>query len=90
MGITNAAVFKLVPQEIPQAVSGAAGWVGGLGAFGGFAITIMMAGFVKAEGIGDPGYAHGFVTFVGLGIVSMAIIYLPKHMRRAWLCLKKQ
>lgn len=30
MGIANAAVFKLVPQEVPQAVGGAAGWVGGL------------------------------------------------------------
>lgn len=38
MGVANAAVFKLVAQEVPEAVGGAAGWVGGLGAFGGFAI----------------------------------------------------
>jgi NNP family nitrate/nitrite transporter-like MFS transporter len=36
MGAANAAVFKLVPQRVPWAVGGAAGWVGGLGAFGGF------------------------------------------------------
>lgn len=29
MGVNNAAVFKLVPQEVPHAVGGAAGWVGG-------------------------------------------------------------
>jgi NNP family nitrate/nitrite transporter-like MFS transporter len=28
MGVCNAAVFKLVPQEVPQAVGGAAGWEG--------------------------------------------------------------
>ncbi len=38
MGIGNAAVFRLVPQEVPKTVGGAAGWIGGLGAFGGFAI----------------------------------------------------
>jgi NNP family nitrate/nitrite transporter-like MFS transporter len=43
MGVNNAAVFKLVPQEVPQAVGGAAGWVGGLGAFGGFAILELIA-----------------------------------------------
>ncbi len=29
MGVSNAAVFKLVPQEVPKAVGGASGWVGG-------------------------------------------------------------
>ena len=43
MGITQAAVFKLVPQEVPEAVGGASGWVGGLGAFGGFALLEMAA-----------------------------------------------
>ena len=36
MGAANAAVFKMVPQKVPWAVGGAAGWVGGIGAFGGF------------------------------------------------------
>ncbi|HHG75360.1 MAG TPA: MFS transporter, partial [Persephonella sp.] len=34
MGIANGAVFKLVPKYVPHATGGAAGWVGGLGAFG--------------------------------------------------------
>ncbi|MBE0597284.1 MAG: MFS transporter, partial [Desulfuromonadales bacterium] len=42
MGAGNAAVFKILPQEVPQAVGGAAGWVGGLGAFGGFVIPPLL------------------------------------------------
>ncbi len=38
MGVGNAAVFKLVPKYVPKATGGAAGWVGGLGAFGGFVV----------------------------------------------------
>lgn len=43
MGISNAAIFKLVPQIVPEAVGGTAGWVGSLGAFGGFVIPLIMA-----------------------------------------------
>jgi NNP family nitrate/nitrite transporter-like MFS transporter len=82
MGITNAAVFKLVPQEIPQAVGGAAGWVGGLGAFGGFVIPIMMATFVKTQNVGDPGYVHGFTIFASLALMSIVLIYLLEQIRR--------
>jgi len=82
MGVNNAAVFKLVPQEVPEAVGGAAGWVGGLGAFGGFAIPPVMGAFVRAQG--DAGYATGFVTFIGLAILSLALGYVLKrtHVRR--------
>ena len=62
MGIANAATFKLVPQEIPQAVGGAAGWVGGLGAFGGFVIPLVMALFI--QGFGENGFSLGFLVFV--------------------------
>jgi len=82
MGVNNAAVFKLVPQEVPEAVGGAAGWVGGLGAFGGFAIPPVMGAFVRAQG--DAGYATGFVTFIGLAILSLVLGYVLKrtHVRR--------
>lgn len=79
MGVNNAAVFKLVPQEVPQAVGGAAGWVGGLGAFGGFAIPPVLGIFVRAQG--DAGYATGFVAFVGLALLSLALAYLLKQRR---------
>ena len=77
MGVNNAAVFKLVPQEVPEAVGGAAGWVGGLGAFGGFAIPPVMGAFVRAQG--DPGYATGFVTFIGLALLSLVLAYVLKR-----------
>jgi NNP family nitrate/nitrite transporter-like MFS transporter len=81
MGITNAAVFKVVPQVVPQAVGGAAGWVGGLGAFGGFAIPPIMAAFVM--GPGDIGYAHGFVVFVALAVLSLVMAFVLKRTRRS-------
>ncbi|MFB6095550.1 MAG: nitrate/nitrite transporter [Halodesulfurarchaeum sp.] len=74
MGVNNAAVFKKVPEEVPEAVSGASGWVGGLGAFGGFVIPPVMGWFVGA--MGDVGYARGFVTFVGLAVLSLALVAL--------------
>jgi len=77
MGVGNAAVFKLVPQEVPEAVGGAAGWVGGLGAFGGFAIPPVMGAFVKT--MGAPGYARGFVVFVGLALVSFVLAWVLKR-----------
>lgn len=80
MGVGNAAVFKLVPQEVPEAVGGAAGWVGGLGAFGGFAIPPVMGAFVKA--MGRPGYAWGFTVFVVLALVSFVLAWVLKRNHR--------
>ena len=77
MGINNAAVFKLVPQEVPQAVGGAAGWVGGLGAFGGFVIPPVLGAFVGEQG--SAGYAMGFVMFVALAAVSLGLAYVLKR-----------
>ena len=74
MGVCNAAVFKLMPQYVPQAVGGASGWVGGLGAFGGFAIPPILGYFVRVAG--DSGYASGFVTYVALAILSLAVAFI--------------
>lgn len=74
MGVANAAVFKLVPKEVPQAVGGAAGWVGGLGAFGGFAIPPILSAFVRFQGRG--GYATGFVTYIVLAVLSLILIQI--------------
>lgn len=79
MGICNAAVFKLVPQEVPQAVGGASGWVGGLGAFGGFVIPPVMAFAVRD--LGQPGYAIGFIVFVFLALVSLSMAWVLKYTR---------
>ena len=73
MGINNAAVFKLVPHYVPQAIGGAAGWIGGIGAFGGFAIPPLMGAI--ASSVGKIGYARGFVIFLVLAVFNMFIIY---------------
>lgn len=79
MGVCNAAVFKIVPKEVPQAVGGASGWIGGLGAFGGFAIPPILSAFVRAQG--EAGYASGFVVYVALALLSLAfaIVLIRSH-----------
>jgi NNP family nitrate/nitrite transporter-like MFS transporter len=64
MGFANAAIFKLVPKFTPKAVGGAAGIIGGLGAFGGFAIPPLMGLFVRMSGL--HGYSQGFYVFLAL------------------------
>jgi len=81
MGITNAAVFKLVPKVVPNAVGGASGWVGGLGAFGGFAIPPVLSLFVSAEKV--RGYADGFVVFLALALISFVLIVVLNQSRSA-------
>ncbi len=73
MGIANAAVFKLVPAYVPEAVGGAAGWVGGLGAFGGFAIPPIM-GYI-AKQMGAIGYVRGFMVFILLALICLGTVY---------------
>lgn len=71
MGVNNAAVFKLVPKYVPDAVGGASGWVGGLGAFGGFLIPPGMQLFVQL--MGPIGYARGFIVFAVLAAISLLL-----------------
>jgi NNP family nitrate/nitrite transporter-like MFS transporter len=69
MGVGNAAVFKLVPHYVPKAVGGAAGWIGGLGAFGGFVIPLSLGAVLDSAG-----YAQGFWIFAGLFILALVMI----------------
>lgn len=82
MGLCNAAVFKIVPQAVPQAVGGAAGWIGGLGALGGFFIPLML-GFAASDlgkrGYPTEGYSIGFVVFVFLTLFSLFMAWLLKY-----------
>lgn len=71
MGVNNAAVFKMVPSYIPDAVGGASGWVGGLGAFGGFVVPPTMGLFVQL--FGPTGYARGFIVFAVLAAICLAL-----------------
>jgi NNP family nitrate/nitrite transporter-like MFS transporter len=81
MGICNAAVFKMVAQKLPHAVGGAAGWVGGLGAFGGFVIPPIMA--FAVHDLGTRGYAIGFVTFIFLALFSLSMAWILKYTQDA-------
>ncbi len=71
MGIANGAVFKLLARYVPDAVGGAAGWVGGLGAFGGFVVPPVLGLFVDA--LGPSGYAQGFVIYMVLALLCIAV-----------------
>ncbi|SNZ08558.1 MFS transporter, NNP family, nitrate/nitrite transporter [Persephonella hydrogeniphila] len=71
MGIANGAIFKLVPKYVPHATGGAAGWVGGLGAFGGFVVPPILGLFVEAHGV--LGYSKGFIVYVILAISAIII-----------------
>ncbi len=71
MGIANGAVFKLVPKYVPHATGGAAGWVGGLGAFGGFVVPPILGLFVQNYGV--IGYSRGFVVYIMLAMVAILI-----------------
>ena len=81
MGFANAAVFKLVPKYMPAAVGGAAGIVGGLGAFGGFVIPPVMGMFVKYSG--TAGYAQGFIVFLALALVAAGFVALLSRRTRS-------
>lgn len=70
MGVNNAAVFKLVPHYVPDAVGGTAGWVGGLGALGGFVVPPLLGRI--AESMGAIGYARGYAVYVVLALISLA------------------
>jgi NNP family nitrate/nitrite transporter-like MFS transporter len=74
MGFANAAVFKLVPKYSPMSVGGAAGIVGGLGAFGGFVIPPLMGVFVKTYG--NSGYAWGYMVFIVLSLAALVVFII--------------
>jgi NNP family nitrate/nitrite transporter-like MFS transporter len=74
MGIANAAVFKLVPHYVPDAVGGTAGWVGGLGALGGFVVPPLLGHIAQA--MGDVGYARGYLVYVGLALLGLLLTTL--------------
>ena len=74
MGIANAAVFKMLPKYVPEAVGGAAGIVGGLGATGGFILPPFLGAVVDA--MGPQGYAGGFFAYVILAAVAIVVSWI--------------
>jgi len=78
MGVANAAVFKMVPKYVPEAVGGAAGLVGGLGALGGFIIPPFLGAVVDA--LGTQGYAGGFFAYILLAAMAVGLSIFFWHL----------
>ncbi len=74
MGLQNAIVFKLLPSYVPDAVGGASGWVGGLGALGGFVVPPLM-GLVTGFVGGPAAYARGFLPFAILVVLAYPVVW---------------
>ena len=72
-GFNNGATMKLVPVYVSEGVGGANGWVGGLGAFGGFVFPPLMGRLVDLSP--EYGYGLGFLLFTGFALVVMVINY---------------
>ncbi|MDE2151353.1 MAG: MFS transporter [Betaproteobacteria bacterium] len=79
MGVANAAVFRLVPQYVPDAVGGTAGWVGGLGALGGFVVPPLLGRV--AQSLGPVGYARGYLVYVVLALLCLGLTGLLARTR---------
>ena len=71
MGLGNAAVFKMLPKYVPEAVGGASGLVGGLGALGGFLLPPFLGAIVDA--MGERGYSGGFFAYVVLAVIAVGV-----------------
>ena len=78
-GLNNAAIMKLVPVYVSKSVGGASGWVGGLGAFGGFVIPPLLGKVVDV--MGTVGYYRGFLSFTVLSIIVLLILYFGSVIR---------
>jgi len=74
MGLQNAIVFKLVPSYVPSALGGASGWIGGIGALGGFVIPPVM-GIITGWVAGPEAYARGFLPFVILSLAALPVTW---------------
>lgn len=73
MGVSNAAIFELVPKYVPDAVGGASGWIGGVGGAGTLLILPLLGAIVDLRGV--SGYAFGFWVYVVLSLVCAWIVH---------------
>jgi NNP family nitrate/nitrite transporter-like MFS transporter len=73
MGLQNSIVFKLLPSYVPEAVGGASGWIGGLGALGGFVFPPVL-GFTTGIIGGPHAYSLGFLPFAVLGVGALPVV----------------
>lgn len=74
MGMANAAVLKMVPKQIPHSVGGAAGWIGGIGAFGGLVFPPIFGIFIDL--FGNSGFPYGFYILLLFCVTASIIVFL--------------
>lgn len=79
-GFNNGATMKLVPVYVSEGVGGANGWVGGLGAFGGFVFPPLMGHLVDLSPV--HGYGWGFLLFTFFALLVMVINYFGMMCKR--------
>lgn len=80
MGVSNAAIFKLIPEQVPEALGAAFGWISGMGASGGFFIPPLLA-FASTE---HPvqGLPVEMLFFSGLASLSFVFVACSKRQPR--------
>lgn len=83
MGVNNAATFKILPNVIPSAMGGASGWIGGLGALGGFVFPIVQGLFIRDPQTADPGYNLSFTVYLAAAVVSLILLSVLTSRRKA-------
>jgi len=77
-GFTNAAVYKWIPKVEPVGKAQCGGLVGGVGAFGGFIIPLILG---WSKDTFDNGAARGIFVYTILGIIGIAAtMVLMKHL----------
>lgn len=70
LGLQNGATFKLVSYWIPNSVGGASGWIGGIGALGGFIFPPLMAWFAI-----QGSTSFGFFVLTAGALLNGAMFY---------------
>jgi NNP family nitrate/nitrite transporter-like MFS transporter len=79
IGLGNGAVFKLVPEYFPDAVSSVTGLVGAAGGLGGFFPPLVL-GLVKQL---TGGYALGFGLLAMFALACLAVLVIGERGRPA-------
>lgn len=80
MGLSNAAIFKLIPEQVPDAIGAAFGWISGLGAAGGFFIPPLLA-FASTQ-LPVQGRSLEMLCFSGLALLSFILLACSKRRPR--------
>lgn len=74
IGLGNGAVFKLVPQDFPEAVGSVTGLVGAAGGLGGFFPPLLLGELKRLTG----SYAPGFISLAVFSLLCLGLVLLTR------------